>query len=161
MRPSAAADRSSDRLRNRDDPESLGPVGASGVIDNEARRVGGNDRMLVDALHEAGEHFHQRGVAPQAVDHLNKAHQRRRIEKMQSADTLRSFARGGYLRHGKRRCVGGKHGVMRQMPFQFAEQLSLCIDVLNDGFNDNVRVLCLVERMDRFDAIEHVALCVG
>ena len=81
----------------RDDAQRLRPVGAAGMIDDEARRVGRHHRMLADAAHEAGQRLDQSGIAAQAADHLDQPHQRRRIEEVQAADARRIAAAGGDL----------------------------------------------------------------
>src|ERR1019366_5274599 len=54
----------------RDDAQRLRPIGAAGVIDHEAGRVGRYHRVLADAADEAGERLDQSGIAALSADYL-------------------------------------------------------------------------------------------
>ena len=132
-----------------DDAQRLRPIGAAGVIDHKARRVGCHDRLLADAADEAGQRLDQMRVAAQAADHLDQPHQRRRIEKMQAADARGAGAAGGDLGHRQRRGVGGDDRVGRDALFQFAHERVLGGKVFDDCLDDDPGGLHVVERADR------------
>ena len=138
----------------RHDAQRLRPIGAAGVIDDKPRRVGRDDRMFVDALHEADQRLDQCRIAAQAADHLDQPHQWRRIEEMQAANAFRPS------RNRRRLSVTDSEDVLvastasgARRFSSCAEQLALGVEVFDDRFDNDAGPLRLVEGTDRLQTV--------
>ena len=75
--------------------ERLGPEGASGMVDDEARSVLADHRGVARAASQVAQPGQHRRIGARAADHFDDAHQRHRIEEMVAAHPLRMAAGGG------------------------------------------------------------------
>ena len=121
-----------------DDAQALGDQAAAGVVDQEARRVGGFHRGVAHAFGDGDEGVGHPALAKHAADHLDKFHQRHRHEEVETGDPLRPFAGGGDGGDRQRRRVGGDDAVVRGHLLDGGEEGAFGLQLLDDGLDDDV-----------------------
>jgi hypothetical protein len=140
----AAADRLVDRLQR----EALLLLGAPDLadrrhqdsVDDEARDLAADDRLLLDRLGEVvgGGRGLLRGVV--ADDHLDQRHHRGRVEEVEADDLVGAQRRFADLGDRERRGVGGEDRVARGGGVELAEDGLLDLHLLRHGLDDEVDV---------------------
>jgi hypothetical protein len=109
-------------------------------VDDEARRVGADDRLLLDRLGEVEDR--RRGLVGGvlAADDLDQRHDRRRVEVVEADDLLRPQRRLADLGDRKRRRVGGEDRPAGRRGVELGEDGLLDLHALGHGFDDEIDV---------------------
>ena len=125
-----------DALEN--DPERLGAETASGMVDDEARRIAANDGMVPHAPRDRGQGIGDPAFGEDAVDDLDDLHQRHRVEEVKAGDAPGQAAFGGNRGDRERRGVGRQHAIVRHDAFQLFEQGALDLEILEHRLDDGM-----------------------
>src|SRR3954471_4182288 len=109
-------------------------------VHDEAGRLAAADRRLADLLGEVERRLHRllRGVL--ALDHLDQAHHRRRVEEVEAADLVASRSRLPHLGDRERRGVRREDRVARRDLVELGEHGLLDLNPLGHRLNDEVDV---------------------
>jgi hypothetical protein len=119
-------------------PQSLGAVAPTGVVDDKARRVLGRYRRVTELPGICRELSANLDSGLEARDHLNHAHQRHRVEEVVARELLRSLKRGGDGGDRQRRGVGGQHRVWPHDALQLGKQLAFHLQLLHHRFDHQI-----------------------
>ena len=128
-----------------EDAQGLGAIGAAGMVDDEAGAVLGPYTAVAQARGEGEQGVADFRSAGQAVDHLDHAHQRHRVEEVKAGDPLRPLAGGGDGGDRQRRGIAGEDGLRRDYGFQPAQQFLLGLQALDDGLHHQFAVAQLFQ----------------
>ncbi|KFF32578.1 hypothetical protein G039_0334180 [Pseudomonas aeruginosa VRFPA01] len=112
--------------------QRLGAEGPSGMVDDETGAIAGAHRLVAQGRHQRAQPLGDPGAGGEAVDHLDQAHQRHRVEEMQAGDPSGITAGRGDGGDRQRRGVAGENRLVVEHLFQLAEQRLLGAQVLDN-----------------------------
>ena len=113
-------------------PQSLGAVTASGVVNNEARRILGADRGVAHLPGKHGQGVAHGCVGLQASDDLYHLHQRHRIKEVKARQPLRPLEPSPQCCDRQRRGVAGQNGIRGEQFLELAKKVGLGIEAFHN-----------------------------
>src|SRR4051812_9390066 len=128
------------------------------AVDDEARRLGAADRLLADRLREVEGGLHGLLRRLVALDHLDQAHHRRRVEEVEAADLVGAARGVGHLADGKRARVRGEDRVAGRDGVELAEHRLLDLHPLRNRLHHEVHVAEALVLGGALDAAEDLLL---
>jgi HipA-like protein len=136
----------------RQDAQAFGAEAASGVVDDEARRVLRAHRGVAQAPAERQQVQRDGRVGQQPVDRLDHLHHRHRVEEVEAGHPRRQPQCGRDRGDRQRRGVAREHAVVAHQRLELGEQRLLGAEVLDDRLDDDIAVAQRLERGDRREA---------
>ena len=133
------------------DTQRLGGETATGVIDQEARRILDHDAGMPGRRDQRRQPVERRARGPDAADDFDDPHQRHRIEEMQAGDPLGMGGAGRDRGDRQRGRVGGEDRAGFDDAFERREERPLRIEPLDDRLDDDVAAGERGERIGRDD----------
>ena len=120
------------------DTQRFSAIGTTGMVDQKARRVWGLSRKVTSRLGQRTQALHHLHLGTFTAHHLDDLHQRYGVEEVKTGNPLGVLASAGDLRDGQRRRVGSQYRARRNDGFQLAKQPLLGLQVLDDGFDQQI-----------------------
>src|ERR1700719_1341048 len=127
-------------------------IGHEKAIDDESGAVVGAHRRFPELRAERHHFFIYRRISGNRFYNFHKLHHRNRIEKMEADEALRALGGRGDFGDGQRRSVTGKNRGGGAKGIERAEKLTLGGKLLDDGLDDYIAILQIVERSGAFKA---------
>ncbi|MCY1366167.1 hypothetical protein D9M69_530480 [compost metagenome] len=115
--------------------QAFGIEGARHAVDDEARSGLRVYRLLAPGLGGFVQAFGQGAVAGQARYDLYQGHQRRRVEEVHADHPAGMLEAGSQAGDGQGRGIAGEDAVGAAQLFELAQQATLDLQVLDDGFD--------------------------
>ena len=111
------------------------------AVGDEAGRVVDGDRRLAEFLRTAPSSCVEGGVAGlQRANHFDQHHHRHRIHEVHADEAVGALGHGGERGHRDRGGVAGDDHVGAQEAIGFGQHGALDLELLRDGFDEEIRV---------------------
>ena len=134
--------------------QRFGDEGAPGMVDDEAGRVFAAHRRVAEAPGERGQRVARPRLGEDAVHHLDHLHDRHGVEEVIAGDAAGTLARRRHRGHRQRGRVRCEDAVTLDGLLEGREELLLCAQVLDDGFDDDVAGGKAFHRIDDLDSAD-------
>ena len=131
-----------------------GHESASGMVDDEARRVLAAHRRVAEAPGERAERIARPRLGQNAIHHFDHLHHRHRVEEVITGDAAGMLARRRHRGDRERGGVGRQDAVAVDGFLETGKELPLGVEVLDDGFDDDVARCEAFQRIGDFYALQ-------